>query len=376
MQTRLIRNFDELARFAQDWDRLAGTIPFRCWSWVSHWWRSYGQDADPNLMPSLAVVAVFDEREQPIGFAPFYFDYSMLNGRTLRMLGDGKVCSDYQSLLCLNGTEESVAHAVAEFLLNQSNTDKEACPTWDLMMLDGVDFEDRPMRILTEYMGGQGCIIRQRSTVNCWCIDLPPTWDEYVNTLSKSYQRQVRQMEQNYFETGRAKLHVVEHLDDLPQAMDRLVSLHQRRRKTLGEAGCFSSPKFTAFYYSVLPQLLQQGRLKLFSLEIDGQIVAMEMDLAGGGVIYDYQGGIDPDSLKHQPGKLINLSIIRHAIEQGCRAFDFLRGDEPYKAHFRASPRPNMEIRVVPCRTTARIRQNIFQTGRRVKGWLKKRIKK
>ena len=40
--------------------------------------------------------------------------------------------------------------------------------------------------------------------------------------------------------------------------------------------------------------------------------------------------------------------LVRDAIDRGCQAFDFLRGDEPYKAIFGAKPRPTIEFRVVP----------------------------
>ena len=78
--------------------------------------------------------------------------------------------------------------------------------------------------------------------------------------------------------------------------------------------------------------------------------------------------------MEHQPGKLINLAILRQAIEHGYRAFDFLRGDEPYKARFGAQPRPSVEFRVVPRRTVAQLRHNLWLAGNNVKEWVKRGI--
>jgi CelD/BcsL family acetyltransferase involved in cellulose biosynthesis len=33
----------------------------------------------------------------------------------------------------------------------------------------------------------------------------------------------------------------------------------------------------------------------------------------------------------HSPGKVVVALSLQHAIEQGCRHYDFLRGDERYK---------------------------------------------
>ena len=111
-------------------------------------------------------------------------------------------------------------------------------------------------------------------------------------------------------------LHVVTRLDELPRAMEILVDLHQRRRQALGEPGCFASPRFLGFFRDVVPELLRRGQVQLYWLELDGKPAAAEYHLAGGGVLYVYQAGVDPDLLAHQPGKLINLMILRRAIER------------------------------------------------------------
>ncbi|HEY4760075.1 MAG TPA: GNAT family N-acetyltransferase [Thermoguttaceae bacterium] len=371
MQVQLIKHLEQLAPYADDWDRLAMDVPFRSWTWLSHWWKSYGSTDRHGKRSELSVLAVFDERKSLIGIAPWYSDHSITHGRVLRMLGTGEVCSDYLSLLCLHDTEEAISQAVADFLL-EGSVDPGERLRWDLLELSSVDFEDPAVSQLAEHLAERGCTVHRRSGLNCWRLDLPATWEEYLEILSKSYRRQVRRLERDYFEKGRAVFRIVERLDDLTAAMDLLIDMHQRRRHSLGEPGCFSSPWFTAFYRGVLPQMMRQGQLQFFLLEFDGRPVAVEYDLTGGGVLYAYQAGVEPDAMEHQPGKLLTLAIIRWAIEQGYRALDFLRGDEPYKAHFRAVPRPSLEIRIVPDRATARLRHNFWLAGCQVKQWIKR----
>ena len=207
--------------------------------------------------------------------------------------------------------------------------------------------------------------------MNCWRLELPVDWDSYVASLGKNLRRELRRLERELLSTDRVVLHWVTRLDELPQAMDILVDLHQRRRAMLGEAGCFASPRFLAFYRDVVPELLRRGQVQFYWLELDGRPVAAEYQLVGDGTLYAYQAGVDPESMEHQPGKLINLAILRQAIERGYRAFDFLRGDEPYKARFGAQPRPNVEFRVVPRRTVAQLRHNLWLAGNSVKEWVK-----
>jgi CelD/BcsL family acetyltransferase involved in cellulose biosynthesis len=375
MRIHLLKSIDELAPYADAWDRLAAEVPFRSWTWLSHWWQCYGPtEATRKANPTsqLAVLAVFDEADALVGLAPWYLDCSVASGRVLRMLGTGEVCSDYLSLLCQRGLEASVIESVADFLLAAQDDYLHDGLHWDLILLDSVDFEDQAVNSLAEHLSGHGCTVHRRQGLNCWRLDLPASWDEYLQTLSRSYRRQIRRLEDDYFKTGRAILHSIERIDDLPWALDLLIDMHQRRRQSLGDPGSFASPRFTAFIHGVLPELMRQGRLQFHWLELDGRPVALEYHFTGGGVLYAYQAGVEPDAMEFQPGKLLNLATIRRAIEQGYRVFDFLRGDEPYKAHFRAAPRPSLELRIVPNRASARLRHNLWLAGSRVKKWMKK----
>jgi CelD/BcsL family acetyltransferase involved in cellulose biosynthesis len=376
MQIVRFNNFAELAPYAQAWDRLAASVPFRGWTWLSTWWRHYGGDAN-KLRPGreLFVLAVFDEGDALIGLAPWFIQSTAAFGYVVRMLGSGEVCSDYLTLLCSRGSEEDIAEIVAEYLTDSlPDACAEPCG-WDRLELAGVDCDDHPTTYLAESLRRRGCTIHRRSTINCWRIELPANWEAYLAMLSKKFCQESRRLERKYFFSGKAVLRRIEKLDDLPWGIDLLVELHQRRWQSLGKPGCYASPSFTSFIREVSPLLMQQGQMQFQWLEIDGRPVAVEYQLVGGGLVYAYQSGIEPEAVAHKLGKLTNLACIRRAIEGGNCGYDFLRGDEPYKAHFRARPRPSMEIRIIPDRLAPKLRQKLWLTGSNVKRWLKNGLK-
>jgi CelD/BcsL family acetyltransferase involved in cellulose biosynthesis len=88
-------------------------------------------------------------------------------------------------------------------------------------------------------------------------------------------------------------------------------------------------------------------------------------------VAFAYQAGVNPDMVDDEPGRAITVALIRQAIADGLTAIDFLRGDEPYKAHFRAEPRRSLVIRVVAPRAAARWRNRAWQTGDGIKRLVK-----
>jgi len=365
---------DQLGPLAADWDRLARRVPFRTWAWTSSWWRHYGHDSGrPRPHAALFILGVFDPDGVPLGFAPWYREQTASQGRALRFLGTGEVCSDYLTVLSAPAAERRVAAALADWLTQaHTHPPESGNPNgWDLLELTGVEASDTAVRRLARQLETHGHTVHRRDGPNCWRVELPDRWDDYLATLSKSHRKQIRRSVRDLLTSGRVTEHHVERPEDLPQARDVLIDLHQRRRASLGQPGCFASDRFTAFHRDVMPRLLANGQLRLQWLELDGRPLAAEYALTGDGVVYAYQSGVDPDAIELSPGRLSHVAMLRQAIDQGDSAIDFLRGDEPYKAHWRAQPRKCLEIRVVPDRALAQIRHGIWRTGVGLKQWIR-----
>jgi CelD/BcsL family acetyltransferase involved in cellulose biosynthesis len=369
MQIIAFSTWDEIVPHADSWDRLADGVPFRSWAWLSSWWRHYGPQSPDDPSTRLMVLGAVDTSGRLAGIAPWYLTRSGAKGWVLRWLGSGEVCSDYASILCLPDDADRVTEAIAAYLTGP-NCASGARHGWDLLEVDGVDAEDSSVARLLRQLDERGCSQHENTPVRAWRLALPATWEEFLGLLSKGHRKKLRRADRELFQTGGAVLRTVENCRQLDPAMDVLIDLHQKRRQMLGEPGCFASPRFTAFHREVARRLLLAGQLQLQLLELDGRTVAAEYQLASRGVTYVYQAGIDPQRLADEPGHLITAATVKRAIEQGGRAIDFLRGDEPYKAHFRAIVRPLLALRVVPNRTMPRLRNNFWLAGRRLKRWL------
>ncbi len=319
---------------------MARGVPFRRWEWLESWWRQYGPElGQERASRELFVLAVFDARETLLGLAPWYLERSASKGRVVRFLGSGEVCSEYLSLLWADGQQETVARGLAKWLTESTKAkhyDREgdqSSDRWDVLKLTAIASDDHAMERLLDHLTCQGNAVHRRRGMNCWRLELPGSWEEYLSIVSKSRRKQLRRLDRDFFRSGRACIHWVREPDQLEQTLDILVGLHQRRWKHLGWPGCFASERFLNFHREVALRMLAFDALLMSWLELDGEPAAAEYHLAGDGIVYAYQSGIAPESLEHQPGHLSHLATIRRAIERGDRAFDFLRGDEPYKSH-------------------------------------------
>ncbi len=356
----------EFDRLETAWSELAGENPFRGWDWNFTWWRHYGQGAE------LFVLVVRDDEQAVIGIAPWFLRWSPVNGGVLRFLGSGEICSEYHTLLCAQGREDDVAAAVAHWLTDATCSLPEWVygedeHHWQLIDFSGIEASNVAVNALLRHLGQLGNQVYQRKAPSLWRLPLPATWEAYQAILSKSHRKQVRQLENRVLQTDRAKLHTANDRESFLRGLEVLIDLHQRRRIQLGEAGCFASPRFTAFHKEIAARLLHVGRLRLHWLELDGAPAAAEYHFSAGKVVYAYQAGVNPDLLEEEPGRLIGAATLKLAIEEGFGNFDFLRGDEPYKAHWRAEPRACVDCRVIPRYAAARLRHGAYLVGRRMK---------
>jgi len=378
MTVQVVRTYDELRALEAGWNEMSGDSPFRSWDWLATWWKHYGvlsrREHDRAMAErQLHVLAVYDgfpvpraaeETSALIGVAPWYLDRTIVKGNVLRWLGSGEVCTDHLSLICRPEHREQVAEEVAEALTAQTEE-------WDRLDLGAVDADDYTMLALMAHLEERECIISRHAAESCWVLDLPATWDEYLAAVSKSHRKQLRQSERRVIESARVEWHTVTSAAEFEMAWPVLVDLHQRRRESLGEPGCFASRTFYGFHREVARRLLEHGQLRMSWVALDGRPAAAEYHFADRQTTYAYQGGVDPQRLAEEPGRLSSILCLRRAIEEQHKRFDFLRGDEPYKAHWRAEPRATHDYRVVPNRRLARLRGRVLAFKDVVTDWVR-----
>jgi CelD/BcsL family acetyltransferase involved in cellulose biosynthesis len=385
MTVQLVSTNEGLRELEPAWNELSGESPFRSWDWLATWWKHYAtggrrkrDDSDGSSSHrnerQLYVLAVFDELKSGhpstehasrlVGIAPWFLDRTVVKGNVLRWLGCGEVCTDHLSLICKPEDRETVAEQVAEALTAEFDD-------WDRLDLGATDADDYAMRALVDHLEERECIVSRQAADSCWVLDLPTNWDDYLASISKSHRKQLRQLERRVIESNRVKWHPVVSASEFDEAWPILVDLHQRRRLSLGEPGCFASRPFHDFHHEVARRMLDRGRLRMSWLELDGAPAAAEYHFADSQATYAYQGGVDPDRLAEEPGRLSTILCLQRAMQEGHKYLDFLRGDEPYKAHWRAEARPTYDYRVVPNRRLARLRGRVLTFTGAVTDWVR-----
>lgn len=369
LQTTRIHSVSDLDAYSDAWRVLADGAPMRSPEWFLVWWKFY---AEPN--DELCVLLFNDSEGTLVGLAPLYIQITGKR-RTVCFLGSGNVSTNHTTWLSAPGWEHRVSNAVAQFLLGLN-------PDWNCVQFDSTDTDDVAINATVTYMVENGCLSRRAPLHNCWIIALPPTWEEYLQMLSRLQRKRCRKLQREYLDSGRVKVCQVTGEAVFSRGFEILLQLHAAR---WGEAtkplGCFSDQRFRAFHETVAQELLKRNQLLLVWLELDGIPIAVEYQLIDQKTVYSYQAGMDPTVTEFSPGALSIMASIQCAIVHGCETFDLSRGDQPYKAHWRATPTACNDVRIWPDHLSGRLEHTMWGIRNRAESermravkWVKSRI--
>jgi CelD/BcsL family acetyltransferase involved in cellulose biosynthesis len=335
LQTTRVSTSSDLTPYLDAWRELAHGAPMQSPEWMLTWWDIYAAPDD-----ELAVLLFHNPGEGLVGLAPLYREGAA--GRaTFRLLGSGDACTNHTTWLCGKGWERRVGIEVGRFLLDCRSD-------WKRLLLESVDADASGVHATVDFLAENGCLRHHRHVYHCWRISLPDSWDDYLRMLSRSLRKRCRKLQREFFDSGIIKIRQVETETDLPKGFATLLKLHAARWGTAEKPfGVFDDEKFRAFHEKVSRKLLALNQLRLAWLERDGEPIAVEYQFVDSSAVYAYQAGIElSENEEFSPGKLTMMAAIQFALARGCAYFDLLRGDEPYKASWRAVPLDCYDIRV------------------------------
>ncbi len=314
-----VERAEDLDALRYDWNRLAGKLPMLSWEWMRAWWTGFGNQGE------LFVLTAHDG-DTLVGILPLVRQRSLLYGQVLRFLGSDKASSDNLSVIA---EREHLTSCAASFV--QWLNDAKRPHQWDRLELDGLRADAEETTILHDAFAEQGLLAATRPCPNCWHIELPVSFDAYLKSLSKRMRKSLKDLDQDYVATGRAKQLFATSRQEAKEFLDAIAKLHQMRWKRVGIEGCFSHAQFATMCDDLIERLWPTGQLEPTLIEVDGRLVSGGVSLVARDEYQIYLVGMDPTVEELRPGFLLNLFNVRRAMALGKSRLNFLRGDEPYK---------------------------------------------
>ncbi|MFJ3962794.1 GNAT family N-acetyltransferase [Streptomyces sp. NPDC090036] len=315
LSVTLCRDPRQFAALEESWNRLfrgcPTATPFQSHAWLHSWWLSYGKDG------RLRIVLV-RRGDELVGVAPL-----MLVHRPMPLLVPlGGPITDYFDVLV---AEEHAAQVVPALARGLHRAARGAV----------VDLREvRPGAAAEElYRQWPGVSSRLADST---CMELPTLpFDELVKRMPASGAQRVRAKLRKTDAAGIEEHEVTE--QEVPRAVRTLLRLHEKQWRGRGVTPEHLRPRFAEHLTRATRRMVRAGESRLTEFRLDGKVVAANVTLLSSGLSGGYLYGADPDlrTRKVDVATLLLRYEAGRALAEGRPVVSFLRGNEPYKNHWR-----------------------------------------
>ena len=322
---------DERCFELPEWEALLGRDPnrhvFATPEWNQLWWKEFGAGKDLFLLTlrrAGEVAAIVPLYRQDEG-----------GRKVLRFIG-GVELTDYLGPVCSLEDRDDVAASLVRWL---ATTDV----SWDEFDAHNMPVPFGFAEFLVDHADRAGFEFHLDQEDTSAVLVLPETWDDYLSSLRSKerheLRRKLRRMER---EQPDASIRTASR-ESLESDLRSFFDMH---RGAEGHKGHFMSPEIATFFDRIATAFSESGWLRMDLLEIGGTQIASTFSFIHGHTFYLYNSAYEPEWARLSPGFVLVSELVKWAIDEGVRTFDFLRGPERYKYQLGARAVPLNKVTI------------------------------
>ncbi|MGD0576028.1 MAG: GNAT family N-acetyltransferase [Anaerolineales bacterium] len=258
--------------------------------------------------------------------------------RRLVPLGSGP--ADFNLILCLPGGEAQVAALVTRWLVKRRQQ-------WESLRMDLVPQSSRGWQEFVYALKGSGLSPSVSQERYFYKVDTSGNWDDYQKGFLRGHLDDLRnRMNRLARERGETEVRIIE--KGIQDHLEGFLTCYRQRRKATGQKDHFATePGRLRFLESVIRDFEQKKMARLSLLKSGEDVLAYQLDWVHEGIWYHYMPTYNELYAKYSPGRILLLETLRLAFEDPeIREFNFMRGQEAYKAQFANQKEAFISIRV------------------------------
>ena len=341
----LVDGLPGLHSLRSEWEALFDAVPsaspFLSYAWMAAWQATVGKGGRPLILCArdgghlVGLLALSERRWAAMGKAV----------RRVSFMGERVVAADALDVLALPGCARPAVGAIMARL---------AAEPIDLLVLDGLPPDSATMQQLAWQLGNDGRGAYTLSTHQiCPYLDLNAGWEA---TLSRSRRpHQFGRLLRAVSALDGFEIRTVTEPGLVGAALERLLTLHDRRWAVQGGSDALTLPSVRDFHRRIVAALAQGGMVRFEELWAQGACRATYYGFERGDHYWLYQTGYDPGWAKKSVAFVRMGLSIKEAAQRGVRYYDLLRGTETYKFDWAGGARVTLSAQVVAHRPAARL---------------------
>jgi CelD/BcsL family acetyltransferase involved in cellulose biosynthesis len=317
-----IETCSEIDALAGQWNALAlgaGNL-FQTHEWLSGWWRAFGRgdprwivlrDADGTLRAGACLSA-------------------------LRANGLASAANVHSATWDVLARDEAARGqlwaAIADLGANR-------------MHFRGLPQSGSSERLADEELRRAGYRVLSTTVLRSPWLALPASWEQLLASLSSGMRSRIRRTERTLEKHGSLSFRTVAGGAELERDLDRFLALEASGWKGRNGSAIAAKPATERLYRDFALAAARQGWMRMYTLELDGQLIAASYACVFAGESLLLKMAFDETRSALSPGSCLLARMIRSAIEEEhLSACDFLGEADRYKLRWAPEVRPRMTV--------------------------------
>ena len=235
--------FENLDNVFTHWQRADNFLSWDCLFvlpvWLKTWWQNFGRNA------ALYLLSVRHEG-RTIGIAPL-----QRSDDTVRLIGDKNVCDNLDFIVAPNNAAEFFHRLIT--YLKQDGIKR--------LDLEPVRRDSSVMTHLLAMAEKTGCKISYTDDDISYALNLPGSWDDYLNILRGKERHEIRRKLRRLDEAGQINFRMVDTAESVRGEMEIFLDLFRSNRSDKAE---FMHDQMVSFFKELAVSLNEAQILKLF----------------------------------------------------------------------------------------------------------------
>lgn len=372
LTVHVVRSLAGVAALERDFARLqqvtGNTLPFALYEWQLAWCRHF-LGRQPGIVDQPIFHVVRNGAGACVAIVPFILTrrrFAGLSFASIGLLGADPAITEIRTSLVEPGYEDRVAHA-----LDRSLKDGHE---WDwFQWVGGCDRFSAAIGLLRG--------LKWEPMLPSFELDLPSSWQEFRAGLKRNIRESLRHCYNSLARDGLSfAFKVAAAPAAVHEALERLFVLHALRANMAGTVehpNRFASSDLREFVADVCGRLAARDIVRVFQLEIDGQVVAARIGFVVGDSLYLYYSGFDPEWAKYSVMTTTVAEAIKYAIDQRLKTVNLSPGSDNSKTRWGPREVPYQCAYEHSGRARSRLVRHAYlkaRSGQGLRGWLLNRL--
>jgi CelD/BcsL family acetyltransferase involved in cellulose biosynthesis len=158
-------------------------------------------------------------------------------------------------------------------------------------------------------------------------------WEQYYSSLHPKFRKNLRRLRKQAEQEGALSFDIIRRPDSLETILDEMFEVEFRSWKGAQGTAMKCAPRSGRFYSAVAAWAMARGSLAIFTLRLDGRMIAFDLCVIGARTVFLLKTGFDQvAAARFSPGNLMRAQLIESLYRSGeFDRYDLLGVCDPWK---------------------------------------------